>query len=56
MLPFGSRMAVLVAKRKCGVDFVYLKEGCGMTHVRINEAIPHARIDMEYGRTECALP
>lgn len=41
MLPFGSRMAVLVAKRKCGVDFVYLKEGCGMTQAEINDAIPH---------------
>lgn len=56
MLPFGSCMAGLVVKRKRGVDFVYLTEGCSRTHVRINEAIPHARIDMGYGRTECALP
>ena len=31
MLPFGSRMAVLVAKRKCGADFVYRVDGCGKT-------------------------
>ena len=40
MLPSGSCMAGLVVKRKRGVDFVYLTEGCSRTHVRINEAIP----------------
>lgn len=46
----------ILFKFKRGVDFVYLTEGCSRTHVRINEAISHARIDMGYGRTECALP
>ena len=42
MLPSGSCMAGLVAKRKRGAIFVCLKEGCGMTQAETNDAIPHA--------------
>ena len=31
-------------KRKCGVDFVYLIEGCGKTYARINDTMPHTWI------------
>ena len=37
------------AKRKCGADFAYLVEGCGRTQAKIDDAIPHTRIDMGYG-------
>ena len=41
------------AKRKCGVDFVYLIEGCGEPEENKRCNTPHL-IDMGYGYTRCA--
>ena len=39
----------LVYKKKVWSCSVYLQRGCGKTLARINDAIPHTRIDMGYG-------
>ena len=39
-------------KRKCGVDFVHLLEGCGRTQTKINDTIaPHLYIAIHWYRT-----
>ena len=38
----------IIKNRKCGVDFDYLREGCGKTYNNDNDTIPHTRIDMEH--------
>ena len=35
-------------KESVELTFVYLLEGCGKTHAKMNDTIPHTRIDMEY--------
>ena len=43
-------------KEKCEADFVYLNEGCGKTHAKINDTIPHTVVDMGYQGAECTYP
>ena len=31
ILPYNSNMVIIYKKRKCGVEFEYLLEGCGKT-------------------------
>ena len=45
-----------INKESVELTFVYLLEGCGKTQSKINDTIPHTRIDMGYRGTECALP
>lgn len=42
----------ILFKFKCGVDFVYLIEGSDKAQAKINDAIPHTWVDMEYGNTK----
>ena len=37
----STPIRLVVINRKCGVDFVYLNEGCGKTSAVINDTIPH---------------
>ena len=61
-MPVNSERTICI-KRKCGVDFVYLIEGCGMTRTEINDTMPHTWIvwgeyakcvqSHNYTRNEC---
>ncbi len=48
LLPYNSYAADYAQKESVELNFVYLREGCSKTCVRINDAIPHTWIDMEY--------
>ena len=39
-------------KESVELTFVYLHEGCGKTLAKINDTIPHTRIDMGYQGTQ----
>jgi hypothetical protein len=43
------------AQRPCGADSTYPNEGCGKTLAKINDTIPHTRIDMGYQSTQNML-
>ena len=38
-----------IYKESVELTFVHLHEGCGKTLAKINDTIPHTRIDMGYG-------
>ena len=40
-----------IYKESVELTFVYLHEGCGKTLAKINDTIPHTRIDMGYRGT-----
>ena len=40
-------------KESVELTSVYLNEGCGKTLAKINDTIPHTRIDMKYLCAEC---
>ena len=41
-----------IYKESVELTFVYLHEGCGKTLAKINDTIPHTRIDMGYRGTK----
>ena len=41
-----------IYKESVELTFVYLHEGCGKTLAKINDTIPHTRIDMGYRGTQ----
>ena len=45
-----------IYKESVELTFVYLIEGCGKTLAKINDTIPHTRIDMGYRYAERDLP
>ena len=45
-----------VYKKKVWSCFVYLQEGCGKTRIKMNDAIPHTRIDMAHRYTRKGIP
>ena len=45
-------MIMGINKESVELTFVYLLEGCGKTQSKINDTIPHTRIDMGYRGTE----
>ena len=45
-----------IYKESVELTFVYQVEGCGKTQAKINDTIPHTRIDMGYGYAERDLP
>ena len=46
-----------IDKESVELTSVHLIEGCGKTLTKINDTIPHTRIDMGYGgHAECARP
>ena len=49
-------MTVWYNKESVELTFVYQVEGCGKTQAKINDTIPHTRIDMGYGYAERDLP
>ena len=42
----------MIQKEKRGADSAYLQRGSDKTQEKINDAIPHTRIDMGYGCAE----
>ena len=38
------------------LTFVYLNEGCGKTHAKINDTIPHTVVNMRYQGAERTYP
>ena len=51
-----DRAGVRRLKESVELTFVYQVEGCGKTQAKINDTIPHTRIDMGYGYAERDLP
>ena len=45
-----------IYKESVELTFVYQVEGSGKTQAKINDTIPHTRIDMGYGYAERDLP
>lgn len=43
-------------KESVELTFVYLLEGCGKTHAKINDTIPHTVVDMEHQGAGCTFP
>ena len=43
---------MLIYKESVELTFVYYVEGCGKTQAKINDTIPHTRIDMGYRGTQ----
>ena len=43
-------------KESVELTFVYLNEGCGKTHAKINDTIPHTVVDMGYQGAERTYP
>lgn len=47
---------IYVYKKKVWSCFVYFQEGCGKTRIKINDAIPHTRIDMAHRHAHWGTP
>ena len=43
-------------KESVELTSVYPNEGCGNTHAKINDTIPHTVVDMGYQGAECTYP
>ena len=50
-LPYNSYAAGYVQKESVELNFVYLTEGSDKTQAKINDAMPHTRLDMEHANT-----
>ena len=44
-----------IYKESVELTFVYLNEGCGKTHAKINDTIPHTVVDMGFQGAECTF-
>ena len=45
-----------IYKESVELTFVYLNEGCGKTHAKINDTIPHTVVDMGYQGADRSYP